>query len=157
MRKQESNIFIIALGNPLRRDDGAAHLVADRIESSSRGRVSVIKRTFLDIRDLPQIWTEKPSCLFVIDACRKDLAPRGYTIVTDHPSLPEKGPIHHSVRPSDFQSLATLRGWAPTLVTVLIAGENFGHGSTLSPYAQKNALSATEEILNIIKTYEVEA
>jgi Ni,Fe-hydrogenase maturation factor len=119
---------LVAYGNQLRADDGAAWELARR--ASELGWI-----TFCAIQLLPELSTELQAFDEVIftDACEGSGKP-GWTAL--EVSLDRGWPVHCG-RPEQLLGMCRqLYGRAPKGWMLSLPGENFGYGSELSPRAE---------------------
>jgi Ni,Fe-hydrogenase maturation factor len=148
--RENGRAVIIALGNPLRRDDGAALVVADMIERRAAGAVLVLRRPLPDPGDLPGIRAFDPSRVFIVDAVRAAPGSAGSSIV------PLAGPGEcpngaHDFGDRSFTGLMTGIGITAAAFRVLVAGSDFGRGEGLADATWDNAREAARRIVGMIR------
>jgi hydrogenase maturation protease len=137
-------ILLFGIGNPLRGDDGAGHLLADRLAEEIAGATGAATRVLHVQQLMPELAIEvaKPSlqAIFFCDAAMPsgERSPlHAEPIVVDAPSAASS--FTHDLTPAALLLYAglfsTVEPWKPPpawLVTV--AGESFDHGEGLSTH-----------------------
>ena len=134
-------ILAIALGNPLRRDDGAGAAMARGLEGLLPG-LEVVEATEL-LPEHAEAISRAGGVLF-LDASAS--GPPG--VVRTAPLDPRnaRSAILHALLPEDVLGLArALYGRAPPAALVTIGGEDFGFGEGLSDAVERSLAGAREQ------------
>lgn len=143
----KEDLWIIAYGNPERRDDGCGWHVAERLRSAMRDRGGV---TILTMHQLDPALAED------LGAAREvvfvDAAVRGHVNgIRWQRVLPQAGflpLITHHLRPSFLLGLVmAVWGRCPEAWLVSVEGEDFCMGEGLSPEAEKRVEEVSREIV----------
>ncbi|MGQ9634004.1 MAG: hydrogenase maturation protease [Bryobacteraceae bacterium] len=130
--------LIIAIGNTLRRDDGAAHRVVELLGAGAGARIL--------------------SCHQLMPELAEDIAAAREVVFVDadvEPGEPRLEPLveptgwsalgGHSIRPAEVLALASrLYGFRGEAWVCRVPGEDFGEGTGLSPVAESNAQQAVK-------------
>ena len=124
--------LVIALGNPLREDDGVGWAVARALGRSRRLRVLVVHQLTPELAEE----VSRADVVVFVDARRGGLAGE-LRIVALAPAHAEH-PLTHVLDAADLLHYAqVLYGRAPTAWLVSIAGEHFDLGDALSPAVEQ--------------------
>ena len=132
-----SAVLIVAYGNPLRCDDGAAWRAADAL----RGKFPESQVEVLCLHQLAPELAETGrgfECVIFVDAASKQAGKPGEISVEEirGETIPksEAAAFGHSLSPAAVLALAAnLYGAKPLAFSVTVTGEDFGHGDGLSP------------------------
>lgn len=126
--------LVIAIGNPLRRDDGAAWAVADLLEERLPPAAADIRRQIQLTPELAEA-VGQARVLIVIDA--SETLPAGQTAVRSPDETAEPPTLTHHVSPAALTAYAAaLYGHAPPAHLLTIGGADFGFGEGLSSAVQ---------------------
>ncbi|MCU0241252.1 MAG: hydrogenase maturation protease [Vicinamibacteria bacterium] len=139
----EGGVVVIAMGNPLRGDDGVAMRIVEQIEENRETRVITVHQLTpelaIDLRDAVGI--------VFVDACRGERP--GEVRACGLGPWPTTQPFTHSLTPASFLAyLEILHGQRPPAAIVTITGADFGFSERLSPLvlqAMPAALRAIRE------------
>lgn len=125
------SVLVLAIGNPLREDDGAAWEIAGKIRKDN-----------LDVRLVRQLVPElaqdvsRAEAVLFIDA-REGGEPGSVHLAPVKPASDRLG-LTHTVSPRALLFYAeTLYGRTPRAHLLTVTGERFGHGEELSPRVQE--------------------
>jgi hydrogenase maturation protease len=140
-------MVIIAIGNPLRGDDGVSHLVAERICRRLSGRVTLLKRTAPEITDALVVKDLGAGTVVVVDACREDL--RDGFVIIKGPFNQESQGLTHSITLLEFMQLLCSLVKGIQVYLVLVRAEEFGFSEGISKAALANASRAAEGIIKL--------
>jgi len=136
--------LLIAMGNPWRRDDGAAHRVLELLGTVEGARIC--------------------ACLQLTPEMAEDLAPAGTAVFIDadvNPGAPRleplvyepapPQPLSHSVSPAELVEIArqlfNFRGQA---YICHVPGADFGEGEGLTPETEANARLAADLLRGLV-------
>jgi hydrogenase maturation protease len=122
-------VLVIAIGNPLRCDDGLAWHAAD--ELSRDASPPEILRVHQLTPELAEAVSQATTVIFVDAAAEGTPGKVAYGKLT--PSAPEVHFTHHFTPAAVLALAETLYGAHPTAFSVTMAGECFDHGDSLSP------------------------
>jgi len=149
-----ARVLVVAYGNPLRCDDGAARRAAEMLEGKFLpGEVEIVS-----LHQLGPELAESASqaqCVIFIDAAAGDGQP-GQVQVTrmsdgsGEPAGPR--PFCHALAPASVIGLAIrLYGTRVQAFSVTITGQNFDHGESLSPAVEAALPTLIERIDELIQ------
>lgn len=129
--------LVIAIGNPLRRDDGAAHYVANLLPSNIQRRS--------ELQLMPELAAEiapYENVVFVdADIQSKQLRIEPVSLCSS------ASPFTHVLRPPELVALArSLFGFSGEAYLCRIPARDLSEGSGLTPLAQQSARQAAPEI-----------
>ena len=133
--------LVIALGNPLREDDGAGWAVAQALHQCQDVRVLVVHQL------MPEMAEEvsRADAVVFVDARRGGLAGELRTVALA-PAAAEPR-LAHVVEPETLLHYAQiLYGRAPQAWLVSIAGERFGLGDGLSASVLRAGTAAAQQV-----------
>jgi hydrogenase maturation protease len=135
-------VLVIAFGNPLREDDGAAWAVAEALE----GRHGLdVMRVHQLTPELAEVVSTASRVVFV-DAARGEAA--GEVRRQQVTAADEAWTGTHTLDPARLLALCrALYGRAPRASVVSIAGARFGFGSELSPAVRRAVRAAARRVL----------
>jgi hydrogenase maturation protease len=136
--------LLIAIGNPWRRDDGAAPRVLELLGPLD----GVDART--EIQPTPEMAADMEGVDIVVfvDA---DLTPGEARIEPLDPGPPSSGTIGHSLRPCEVLLLArALFGFAGECYLCRIPGYDFGEGEGLTAETEKQSGRAAELLRELL-------
>lgn len=150
-----SRLMVVSLGNRYRRDDGVGPYVLDQI----RGRVGAdifCRENSGDVSDLLADWRGRS--VYLIDAARGEVARAGEVLEFDGlaGALPVAGPLtsSHGLHLKDALELGQAIDSLPCgLHVYAICGDDFSHGTVLSPLVQVAAEQVAERILRKIDSF----
>jgi hydrogenase maturation protease len=146
---QSGPVLVIAYGNTLRRDDGAARRVAEELEAMVLPRFQVISCDLL-MPELAEAVSHAERVIFVDAEANSTGAARARTVV---PAESSQLMAHHA-SPSVILALARdVFGKAPAAWLVTIPGRDFGIGEELS----KTALRGMTRALRLIQEIQLRA
>lgn len=143
-------ILLIAYGNPLRRDDGAGHVLADRLEKTWRGRGLAVQR--LDVLQLtPELAAEiaDPAVDLVVFADAQPGCPgRGPALILQmlRPATTAPAPGPHLTPETLLANAAEQCRTRPQAWLITVPGVDFDIGADLSENVQ-NALNGIQGLL----------
>lgn len=143
-------LWIIGLGNPLRRDDGIGSYVISRLSETLGDRHGNRLMACQQLEpDLSESLRDARSIIFV-DACM-NTSNGGCEWIPLEPDLGDLGYLTHHCKPSFLLGLLkSLFGHDPMSWMVSIRGEDFGLGEGLTPAAKERAERAIEEIAAVL-------
>jgi hydrogenase maturation protease len=128
----------IALGNPLRGDDGVAHHVLDLLEPASCAALLRVQQL---VPELGEAMAQARNVIFV-DA---DVSPGPARIERISPRAPRGSPLAHAMTPAELVCLAArLFGFQGEAFVCHVPGIDFGLGQGLSTEAMLNAQRAAQ-------------
>jgi hydrogenase maturation protease len=133
--------LVIALGNPLREDDGAGWAVAQALHRCQDVRVLVVHQL------MPEMAEEvsRADAVVFVDARRGGLAGELRTVALAPAAAEHR--LTHVVEPETLLHYAQiLYGRAPKAWLVSIAGERFGLGDGLSASVQRAVPAAAQQV-----------
>jgi hydrogenase maturation protease len=136
-------LLVIAIGNPLRRDDGVAYQVAKAL----RARPDLQKRKVLQLT--PEIAAEIPAypTVVFVDADSSE----GHVRITDVDEVPAPSPLTHASTPAQIVALArVLFGFAGRAHVCHVPVADLSPGEGLSSLARQFAQRAAAEIEHIM-------
>ena len=135
--------LVIALGNPLREDDGAGWAVARALRRAGDLRVLVVHQLTPELADE----VSRADAVVFVDARRGGPAGELRTVaVSPEGAFAEHG-LTHVLDPATLLRYAqVLYGRAPKAWLVSIAGERFGLGDTLSGSVERTVPAAARRI-----------
>ena len=149
-----ARVLVVAYGNPLRCDDGAARRAAEMLE----GKFLPDEVEIVSLHQLGPELAESASqtqCVIFIDAATGDGQP-GQVQVTrmsdgsGEPAGPR--PFCHALAPASIIGLAIrLYGTRVQAFSVTITGQNFDHGESLSPAVEAALPTLVERIEELIQ------
>ncbi len=124
---------LVAVGNQLRRDDGAAHRVLDLVGELEGVRVL---RLFQLAPEVAEQIASAPRVVF-IDA---DIQPGEVRLEPVQAVQAQAAPLGHSMQPAEVVALSrALYGFGGRAFLCRVPGVDFSHGEGLSPLAEANA------------------
>jgi hydrogenase maturation protease len=132
---KRSAVLILAYGNPLRGDDGAAWRAANVLHGK-------FPESQVETRCLHQLAPElaeilsRFACVIFVDAASQQAGKAGEIRVEMIGTISgnEAGAVGHSLSPGALLTLAAnVYGARPRAFSVTVTGQNFGHGDRLSP------------------------
>ena len=127
-------VLVIAIGNPLRSDDGLAWRAADELAKELSTSELEIIRVHQLTPELAEDVRHAKRVIFVDAAASGE--PGTVKCERMHPSAGESGSSHHLTPGTLLQLSATLYAAKPTTFLVSVAGQNFEHGELLSPQVE---------------------
>jgi hydrogenase maturation protease len=143
-------VLIIAIGNPLRSDDGLAWQAADQLTGAlTSPGVGIIKAQQL----LPELAESLAKASFVIFL---DAAVRGEPGELRCQTLESASPaaFTHELTPGGILSLAlALFGSQPQAVLLSLAGKSFEHGECLTPEVASGVPRMVEQVRELVAQY----
>jgi hydrogenase maturation protease len=135
-------ILIVAYGNPLRRDDGIAWRAADALEGKFSSTEVEILRLHQLAPEIADTIRHRELVLFIDAVCIDDIenvSPgeiRVREVSAEENRERNPGQFSHVYSPAKVLDLAReLYQAAPKAFVITVAGEDFGHGESLSPGA----------------------
>jgi hydrogenase maturation protease len=135
-------ILIVAYGNPLRRDDGIAWRAVDALEGKFSSTEVEILRLHQLAPEIADTIRHRELVLFIDAACIDDIenvSPgeiRVRKVSAEENRERNPGQFSHVYSPAKVLDLASeLYQAAPKAFVITVAGEDFGHGESLSPGA----------------------
>ncbi len=138
-------VLLIAVGNPLRRDDGIAHRVLDILDPGLAARA-----TALAVHQLtPEISEDfsRHEVVIVIDA---DLQP-GEAYLEEVPEPDRPTALGHELGAAEVAALASkLYDWKGACVLCHVPGADFAEGGGFSDEAEGNAWRAARLIEELL-------
>ena len=135
-------MLVIAIGNPLRQDDGAGLAVAHALEARRDLRVRTVHQLMPELADTLR---DEVSVVFV-DAARG--GPPGQVCRAPVRANCEAWTGTHGLDPARLLGLCrSLYGRAPEASVVSIAGEHFGFGDELSETVRRAVPAAVRSVL----------
>ncbi|HEU0139783.1 MAG TPA: hypothetical protein VFQ79_08740 [Bryobacteraceae bacterium] len=141
--------IIFAIGNSLRRDDGAAHRVLELLEPHP----GVLTRSLLQLAPEQSEEIAPARMVVFVDAdiepgpARIERLPRG--------GPPPRSPLAHSLRPAEIVALArSLFHFTGQAYVCHVPGADFSEGEGLSGTASRNAIRAAELLRDLLYTPE---
>ena len=147
--KMMSRILIIAIGNPLRSDDGLAWRVADELGRDSR----LVGTEILTIHQLTPETAEPASqadLVIFVDAAAT--GEPGALHCEEITAADESASLSHSLTPQSVIMLGkTLYGKRPKAFLVSVSGNTFEHGESLSPEVQRSIPLVLAKIRELIR------
>jgi hydrogenase maturation protease len=142
-------ILAIALGNPLRGDDGAG---------AALGRALAARLPGLEVVETLELLPEHAEAVaradgvLVLDAA-VDAAPGEVRVAALSPA-PARPAMVHALRPEEVLGLArTLYGNAPPAALIAIGGQAFGFGEGLSPPVTAAVAPACAQALEVVAAW----
>jgi hydrogenase maturation protease len=149
-----ARVLIVAYGNPLRCDDGAARRAAEMLEGKFlSGEVEIVS-----LHQLGPELAESAShaeCVIFIDAAAGDGKPGQVQVtrMSDGSGEPaDPRPFCHALAPASIVGLAIrLYGAHLQAFSVTIKGQNFDHGESLSPAVEAALPTLIERIDELIQ------
>jgi hydrogenase maturation protease len=131
-------LLVVAIGNPWRRDDGAAAHLAGLIEGHSGIHIECVQQV------VPELAADLAAYSAVVFA-DADRAPGEARLEPVAPAPPAEWQWTHSLDPASLTFLARrLYGFAGQAWLCRIPAEDFGEGEGLSPLAEASAARAAE-------------
>lgn len=155
-----ARILIIAYGNPLRCDDGVAWRAAQELEGKFSEEDVEILRLHQLAPELADAVRRREAVLF-IDAADVERLQSGHPgeirsrelssqEIEQHPP----GQFSHVYSPAKVLDLARdLYHSVPEAFVITVAGENFGHGESLSPPVATALPSLLAEIERLVRNH----
>ncbi len=145
-----SRILVLAVGNPLRSDDGLAWHVADELRRNNLPPDVEI----ITIHQLaPELAENVSSADLVIFVDASSLGEPGTLSCEKIAPVPvESGSSHHFSPQALLELAAMLYGHPPAAYLVSIAGQNFDHGELLSPEVSKSIPSLVAKMRELIRS-----
>jgi hydrogenase maturation protease len=144
---------VIVLGDPMRGDDGAALLAAQRLEADAPPECRIWRIGQLDADDLVAALVEGP-CL-VLDAVR-GIAPGEVVEIPLDRIAGGRGPLpasSHALPPAAIIRLAGALGADLTAGTFIgIGGARFGFGDQITPAVRRALAGYTRAIVTRLET-----
>jgi len=130
--------ILIAVGNALRRDDGAAHRVLQLLGPLP----NVVVR---DVMQLTPEMAEDIAAAEVVVVIDADVRP-GETFLRPLQAEPQaRTPVGHAMRPEEVVALAeNLYGFRGRAYVCHVPGRDFSEGESLTPEAEANARAAAQ-------------
>lgn len=130
-------VLIVAYGNPLRCDDGVAWRAADSLEARFSNAEVEITRLHQLAPETADAVRHSELVLFIDAACIDDVnkSRPGEIQIRKVEVQPHRGPAHfsHVYSPEKVLELAKeLYNASPRGFVITVAGEDFGHGDSLS-------------------------
>lgn len=150
-------ITVIGYGNPLRGDDGVAHVVLDKLEemlasdqSIASGGVELMRRHQLDVVDA-ELMSESSAIIFVDAHVSEKL---GDVEITEIAGMRAKSVnVTHISSPEEIATLAReIYGVEPSVFVCAVRGFDFSFGASVTEPALRLAQSAAEELYRLIIT-----
>jgi hydrogenase maturation protease len=125
------HVLVLAVGNPLRSDDGLAWHAADELRSSgSQSEIEILKVHQL-APELAEDVSRAAQVIFVDAAATGEPGTLSCERVVG--SAAESASSHSFTPAALLQLATTLYGVLPTAFLVSVAGKSFEHGEFLSP------------------------
>ena len=145
-------VLMVAYGNPLRSDDG----VAWRAAESLRGKFSGVDVGIVTLHQLtPELaeFISHAECVIFVDAAANSNRPGSIDVAELHPTERESA-LAHALTPTAVLRLAEKLYLArPRAFCITAAGENFGHGDSLSQQVEAALPDLIFEIERVIKEF----
>jgi len=142
-----TDALVIAYGNPLRGDDGAAWIVADQLSSMVRDSVHVLRVHQLS-PELADLAHDKKLVIFV-DASADEQADG--VRCTPVAAKPRTASFWHHIDPEEILALSlALYAKSPQGFLITLCGEQFNHGFALSPSIENAIPKAVTEIRTLL-------
>jgi len=149
-----ARVLVVAYGNPLRCDDGAARRAAEMLE----GKFLPDEVEIVSLHQLGPELAESASqaqCVIFIDAAAGDGQPGQVQVtrMSDGSGEPaDPRPFCHALAPASIVGLAIrLYGAHLQAFSVTITGQNFDHGESLSPAVEAALPTLIEHIDELIQ------
>jgi hydrogenase maturation protease len=147
-----ATLFILGYGNPGRRDDGLGPYVAEALEESVPGDVTVETAFQPGLEHCAAI--SKCRTAVFIDSARKGRAP--FEVRRLEPALDRAAFTTHAVCPAELLGIcAESFGARPPAWLVAVRGYSYGMGEGLSGRAKRNAARAVDYLQAVIAGGEV--
>jgi len=145
-----SRVLVLAVGNPLRSDDGLAWHVADELRRNNLPPDVEI----ITVHQLaPELAENASSADLVIFVDASSLGEPGALSCEKIAAAPaESGSSHHLSPQALVELTAMLYGRAPAAYLVSIAGRNFDHGELLSPEVSKAIPGLVAKMRELIRS-----
>lgn len=143
--------LIIAIGNPLRGDDGVAWHVAAALEERPLPPQTGVRTVHQLLPELAEETSRAQHVIF-IDASLSHLAGEvAISGLTEDRAIAPKGT--HELDPAGVLALARrLFGEAPPATLVLVGGASFDHSDVLSPQAALAVPTAVSRVLALLES-----
>ena len=139
MKKSETKILLIGIGNSGRGDDGLGWAFLDQIKDWVPENIDMVYHYQLQVEDAELL--KYYDRVYFIDAFMGEL-PEGYKIESCHPKA-EESFTSHEMSPQGILHLAkTIYGIEPESYLVTISGEYFELKEGLSEFAENNLMQA---------------
>ena len=146
-----SSVLLIAIGNTLRRDDGAGHELAARLEPFLRAAGVSVEVEYLQqlVPETAEIVSKAVLAVF-LDASRDGTENQPRMIPVQPDAKTE--PASHSISPQQVLSIAErLFHHRPLAYLLTIPGRDFEHGEEFSDVSQNGIADATEYWRDIVR------
>jgi hydrogenase maturation protease len=153
-------ILIVAYGNPLRCDDGIAWRAAEALDgkfSSADVEIMVLHQLAPEIADAVR---HRELVLFLDAACCDDIEHarpgevRAREISAEEIREHNPGQFSHVYSPAKVLDLAReLYHATPHALVITVAGEDFGHGESLSPAVAQALPSVVAQTESVIQRF----
>ena len=141
--------LIIALGNPLRGDDGVAWHVAEALSARALPPGAVVLTTHQLLPELAEAISRVSQVIFV-DASMQHL-PGEVSIAAVAPASGDARRGPHELDPPGVLAMAVrLFGFAPPATLVAIGGQAFEHSESLSSAAHSAVPTAVSRIMALL-------
>jgi hydrogenase maturation protease len=146
-------IAVVAYGNPLRGDDGAAWRVAQRLERA--GDPVVVLTLHQLTPEVASLLSQADSVIF-IDAARG--APPGRVSTAEIGPAAAHSPLTHHLSPETVLALTQrLYSTCPRAALVTIAGESFEFAEALSAPVRRALPEALRAVRQLIRAWSLSA
>jgi hydrogenase maturation protease len=127
--------LVIAIGNPLRSDDGLAWRVADELRHDLGVLNAEIRAVHQLTPELAEPLAQVGLVVFIDAAARGE---PGTLLCEELSAADESSGFSHALTPQSLLALAgRLYGKKPKAFLVSVAGKSFEHGESLSPEVQE--------------------
>lgn len=143
-------VLVIAIGNPLRSDDGLAWHAADELEK-------VVSSSDVQVKKVHQLTPElcedvsRAALVIFVDAAESG-QPGTLGCEQVVASVAESASSHHVTPGALLQLAGTLYDARPAAFMVSLAGKHFDHGESLSPEVRKAIPPLVDKIRELIRT-----
>ena len=142
-------VLVLAVGNPLRSDDGLAWRAADELRSgSSHSEIEILKVHQLT-PELAEDVSRAALAIFV-DAAAAVIEPGTLTCEQVVASDEECAASHSFTPAALLQLAATLYNASPAAFLVSMAGKSFEHGNSLSPEVEQALPQVAAKVRELI-------
>jgi len=142
------HVLVLAVGNPLRSDDGLAWRTADELQSTTLPAESEIVKVHQLAPELAENVSRAAQVIFVDAAVTGE--PGTLSCERVGRSAAESASSHSLTPAALLQLAATLYGVAPTAFLVSVVGKSFEHGESLSPEVEQALPGLVAKIRELI-------